>query len=783
MTLHKLTQDDLEVFTIQTNPKQTFVSNSSGTTGGVYVYSRRPAYEKDLRPYSFYSASYFVDEDIDDILRNAKRLAIASGSNTTAIREYMTTVHSLENSRRLNEQMEVYRYVPGVTLSKDFNAKRSITNTLMPFYRTTYQTAHFNYTNYNCLNFFSASTETDNSVLLYPQVVTGSSTLSGSYIFQDAFSFDFWIKPKYSTESGAYKTGTIFHLSGAYAVSLVSGSSRDVAGNVDKFRILVQLSSSANTPPSNINVSSLPTLCFITDDNVLPRDEWSHVTVRWGSNAYNLGSGSFIVNNSTKGTFNIPSSSVAPQANSPYDNPTVLCVGNYYNGVNSGSSVQARFFSTDISEREGLIELVSVSGVTEPASYSFTNPLRAEIHELKIYNRYLSNTEIEQMASGSTAAVLSGTLFYLPPFFSRESPTRQYYAGNGGILTTPFTSKTGTTITPFSTELSSEVGGHYINLENFTRDFATGKYPRLFALSASVVTAPTTIAQTSDEIMYATGSVMKRQMTIMPCDNGKFYPSFFALTGLNTSSFRNDLGNAELGSISLREVYASSSIFYGISSDTTSSMGNNIYGPDPSIVSTLGDNTGSVPCVLQRTRDLDSNQVVMFDISNLFYGSRIKPNSFSLYDGNLSCSFGKTAMTLRDDGYGNIYRADTSSSIASWNSVGNIFYNEGMVILKNPALYFFGKNEFTVDFQGENQIHVQRFRCTTNPLEETISDNRSFTSVSSSLDANNTDSSFVYITEVLLHDDNLNVIGRMKVAQPYTKRSGDKTTFVFQNDY
>lgn len=786
MAINRLTQDDIEVFTIETNPRQNFISTSSGITGGSYVYSRRSSYEKDpISPLAM-SSSYFDDSTISSLLANAKRAAVVSGSNTTEINAYLSAAHNLPSPDRFATQMEVLRYTPGVTISKEFLAKNAIINNLMPFYRTSFETAHFNFTNYNCLNFFTASGTPSNSVLMYPQTVTTTGgVLSGSYIFQEGFTFDFWVKPKYTVDgNGVYKPGTIMHLSGAYAISLISGSSKDIEGNTDKFRILLQLSSSANISPTDINVSSLPAFCCVSDDNTLDKNSWNHVTVRWGTSQYNLGSGSFVVNEESAGVFAIPSASVAPRITTGDDNPTVLCVGNYYTGANTASNLQASFFAEDVALREGLDELSAVAGISEPAAYSFTHPLRAEISELKLYNRYVGNDEIISLQTrGPGKTGISGTLFYLPPFFTRESPTRQYYAGSGGVLVTPFTSKTGTTVTPFSVELSSEVGGHYMNLENYTRDFATGKYPRLFSLTASVVSAPSSIPATANQILYSTGSVSKRQMTVMPCDNGVFYPNYFVLSQLQTSSFANDLGNNEIGSVTLRNVYDSGSIFYGLNSENSSSINAGLYGPDPSDSSTFTRQTGSVAALTQRTRELDSNQVVMFDISNLFYGNQIKPGSISITDNDLSCSFGTTSMTLRDDKYGNIYRADCTGSHATWNSVGNVFYNEGLILLKNPALYFFGQNNFNISFQGEQTINTLRFRCTAFPLQQTKSTNKSYLPYSASLSANDYDSQFVYITELMLHDDNLNVIGRMKLAQPYSKRTGDKTTFIYQTDF
>ena len=96
--------------------------------------------------------------------------------------------------------------------------------------------------------------------------------------------------------------------------------------------------------------------------------------------------------------------------------------------------------------------------------WSFRHPLNAEVHELKIYNRYRLDNEI--MTSSMSGIenlkeeVNNGLLFYVPPFFVKNTRTRQ-------IFQTPFQTAGGSTDDPFNVPLSFGVGGHYLNLENF----------------------------------------------------------------------------------------------------------------------------------------------------------------------------------------------------------------------------------------------------------------------------------------------------------------------------
>lgn len=780
MAIQKITADDQETFTLETCPERTFSSSSSGITGSVNVFARRSSIEKEIFPLSLFSSSFYLDQNLDELRRDILRVT-GSSNITDSVSVYLDAVTSQQASARKQQQLEIYRFNPPFRLNSNSLRKTAVVDGLMPFYRTVYPRTGFSTTNYNCLNFYTASNVPAASVLLYPNPIRNSAVSSlTSYGFTGSFSFDFWIKPKYTTDFAGveYKAGTIMHLTGAYALTLHSGSSKDLTGKVDAFRIGLQLSSSANVRPSQILPSNY--LSFKSDDNSIPINAWSHVTVRWGGTNYNFGSGSFLVNGIPRGSFVISSSlNVGDQGEG---DPSVLCVGNYYEGQNSVGTALTQFFTNDTTEREGLYEMDGGTGFS-PTSYDFTHPLNAEVHELKLYERYLNSVDVaylgEMAPKGATG---DGLLFYLPPFFTHESPTRKFYGTFGGIPVTPFFGKDGATHTPFAKEMAFGCGGHYINLENYVRDFATGRYARLWNLTGSTIDTTFPTAKSANAILYETGSNVKRLYTVLPCDNGTFTPNFNLLSTLNTSSFTNDLGIYERGVISLRNMITESFSSDTMIQETGSIVSALVGGAAPG---SAGDIPGDSLAIYHRTRDGSSNQVVLFDVSNLFYGNQIKPGSFSLEETTLSASDGKFGFKLKDDGLGNLYRADADGQHATWSTVGNIFYNEGVILIKSPQLYFFGETDFTMNFKGMQNIHVLTINAYARPMQLISSSNPSY--MSGAVDAelaNNTDTSrYVYITHVNLHDDNLNVIARTAVAQPILKRSGDKLLFKIKMDF
>ena len=146
-------------------------------------------------------------------------------------------------------------------------------------------------------------------------------------------------------------------------------------------------------------------------------------------------------------------------------------------------------------------------------------------------------------------------------------------------------------------------------------------------------------------------------------------------------------------------------------------------------------------------------------------------------DDHLSGSGDAVKITLKDDGYGNIYRADCLTSASTWNSCGNIYYNEGIVVIKNPHLYFYGKEGYEVSFRGEQNIHALKLEVIAPQNMLNSSSNPGFKALPASGYKTDTDPNYVYITGINFHDENLNVVAKTQLAQPILKRHGDRILF------
>ena len=206
-----------------------------------------------------------IEEGFDDINIDQARIdafaAGAASSNSQAnFESYLTRVNNQPQGARQQKRQEVLRFIPGAKPDKNFASKGVIKNTLFKHYANELQNLDWGYTNYNCFHFFHADGLPENAALIYP--ASTGSTNENYYAPSGSFTFDFYVKPKVNLSSdytGSYKAGTIMHMSSCYAISLISGSSVGKDGHPDGFRILFQLSQSADIPPS---------ICVVGDKEV-----------------------------------------------------------------------------------------------------------------------------------------------------------------------------------------------------------------------------------------------------------------------------------------------------------------------------------------------------------------------------------------------------------------------------------------------------------------------------------------------------------------------------------
>jgi len=627
--------------------------------------------------------------------------------------------------------------------------------------------------------------------------------ISNYYAPHKSFTFDFWVKPKNPRLNiqDQVRAGTILHMSSCFAISLITGSSRGPDGFADRYKILLQLSQSAEISPSNFYFDSNENLStsspngnyyWSSADSLLEGD-WNHVNITWGGKDNNNGYGFIRVNGNVDTEFQILDEEIMQifVDDAVSSDPDALILGNFFEGPNTDIDSQQAFFNFKVSQEQGL---TAAGFDQDPDDFQFRHPLNAELHDVKIYNKAVLDHQVSDLASKGRSSLEEGLLFYLPVLFTKFSRDRR-------ILQTPFQWFEGSSEDPFSVPLSFGVGGYELNLENFVREFVQGEYPRLY----NMVTPQreTSVADpdlTSNDIIYGLHETASIDLTldnkiarcrlhsILPCDNGNHRPSYELLI-----DDLSPLSSLQPGAFDKSKIYLDNLVPLD-SSLASIQTPDSLEGENDNLLSQLsnvspespGDPSiapGSVLTVLRRTMDPSSNEIAIFDVSNLFYGDRILPNSFVLTDEDPYLMEQNDKLILRDDGLGRIYRANSKGKLATWNCVGNILYGEGLIVIKSPHVRFIGKKHFKVELRGERNIHVLEVSVPVDFNQFGISNNPTYKPMLPTNSKNELASKFTYVTGLNLHDDNLNIIGRANFAQPIVKRDEDKFVIKLRMDF
>ena len=183
-------------------------------------------------------------------------------------------------------------------------------------------------------------------------------------------------------------------------------------------------------------------------------------------------------------------------------------------------------------------------------------------------------------------------------------------------------------------------------------------------------------------------------------------------------------------------------------------------------------------------QDFDNPFISIFDVPTKIYNKKIKKGTFILKDSDIITTGGNLSLSFKDNKYGTIYRSDCLTKQATWNYVGHIFYQDGLFVLNNPVLNYFGEKDFEVEFMSETNLYVNEINI---PCDEGLFDKSRNETYDESLrhdeSAFNSEEKFVYITDVNLHDENLNIVAKAKMARPIPKKNSDNILIRLKMDY
>lgn len=795
MSFIELDRDDFENSSISLKPKVHFISSSvgGGVTGSEYV---SPVRSKCVKSIDF--AQSLLDKAGDAFLAGTldvsntnpafdetdagyihllPTLAASVRANVVTDEElnayldrYMQAANELSPELRYTKTIDVFRFDPAFKFEPptgiNVTIKNNIRNILMPHHQTRYIDSGFHYANYNTVNFFTASNLPSSAVLMYPDK-------DDHFIPKtNEFTLTSWVNPRYKNHSDQhYHAGTILHVSSSVCLSLISGSEKDSHGRASSFKVMLQLSHSADIPPSKVNFSdsSWPHDLIITSSNEISYNHWSSVGATW-SPIHDNATGSLVVDGvSTR--FPIPSASL--WTDSLNSDGSAIFVGNYYDGP---ASLISKFFNQTISQNEGVSQLDSGTTDPEASKFNFSHMANAEFHHLGILSTYCSGSMLSaSLYSGPQDGKLRRHKFYLGPYFYPDTPPRQ-------IIQTPFQKYVTSSNDPFNVAFSFGVGGKEINAENFLRDFSSTRTPRLYFMTSSVLEG-TVINISADDHVYSSGSILRRNFLILPNDNGLFTPSYNMLEAQASGSLRNFFkyrnSPPDYSKIILEDLVPSSSLYTGLLGSTGSIIGE-LMGPSPE---TPGVTPGAVLTIAQRTRDTSSNEVVIYNISNLYYGNRIAPKTFEIIESNLTGSAGKLSFNIRDNGFGSLYRADCLTKHAEWANIGNIFYDEGLAIVKTPHIPYISKDVTELKFSGEHNLHSLIVNVPVAASMLNVSTSSGYNPLPPSDNVSDRFLETTQLTSVNIHDENFNIIMKANFAQPIIKTLEDEFVVRLKEDF
>ena len=466
---------------------------------------------------------------------------------------------------------------------------------------------NFGFCNYNTLNFFTlgahpdyivdGSTEkkTHKTCVIYPNPNSNTftpSTMSGN---EAEYTISFWLNPRRTNVNGyAYNPGTIISIPGLINVYLVKGTSLDEYGYTDKFRILIDTNvASYNDPLITLLTNSTATVAVsnlasvITDDNLLEKNKWYHISIVRKNSLLRLYVDGVSV---LEGVENIENMTSISSTISP-----IIYIGNKHNYNSTadwttnysdlydyyfGSDAAAEFSSYDNGNYNGRANAITSFGGTLPefedgldVSASDSLALNAELADIRIYSSARLEQQIlldmkEYIDSLSNELYLD-LVFYVPLYFVPELRERKIDVIYG-------TKETLTIDGPVNPYLSHRVLGHEVSVEHFLNEFVQKIRPFVEGVASADLegtSADTAIivedtiqkkinkaflSDVSTKTLRQNNHILRNHL-LLPNDNGRTFPAWKLIDEVypdaKTFTFYKDIfGNYVKGLVAINEI-------------------------------------------------------------------------------------------------------------------------------------------------------------------------------------------------------------------------------------
>ena len=271
------------------------------------------------------------------------------------------------------------------------------------------------------------------------------------------------------------------------------------------------------------------------------------------------------------------------------------------------------------------------------------------------------------------------------------------------------------------------------------------------------------------------GIVLNNEDNNMYFKSNNYSGSNNNLIDFGRNSFLKDLSNPVSRKIN--------SDYSNAIADFLAPIGKKILDPDPANPDDVVYYAHELP-LFNMLNDVSETFTNIFCIStNLFKKSLIR-ETINIKDTSLGGTGRTLNINLTDNGYGNLYRNDCMTPRAEWNYVGHVLYKEGILTVLHPGIENFSSTNYSIEFKANTTLNVFELNLPSKAGEVNLSRNSSYIeNLKVNDSAFNSDEDFVYITDIDLHDDNLNVLASAKLANPFPKKNTDNVLFRLKMDF
>ena len=644
----------------------------------------------------------------------------------------------------------------------------------------------------------------------------------------DEVTFEFWIKPcREQTE-----VGTIVSLRNNFAITLIPDIESITDGRYNTFKIGIHAQEQVipneapsignvhldptGTPPKNVSDQlGIPNGGVYTTGSVLSVGKWHHVVIRYGTDFNN-------------GLLNVYVDSVSitgGNVDGLYDgSPSSTRTAGLFDQNNStvgGTALLIGGWPSTVNEEKGWSEYSDLQEVrpkhangvnvfaNDPTGYDVEPlvTLKSELKELRIWSQ--SRTEQEILSTKYESLSSTNNLrVYIPFFFDPREDTPQwnrlkhipfefnprtrddfYGRGVSNALTS---NDVQYNPVQYCTNNAHIVGMPFINVHSHLREYVHGSYPVIYGHD-DYSNPNGTAYPTTDDNSYSDkrlsyfidswksfGWLRSINSMIIPSDCELFVSKY----GVVANNAHNHIEKDYL-----------SLLGSGVGSTTSSAEIGNFYDDE---IFAIQDALIKIDPRLKRFRgsvaqygtralmaenklspqDFLSPLSTVISVPQIYYGNRISPDSIELkFYLNEE---GKEITVV--DYEGTLYRKDPEiDTICS--KVGHVDYGNGIICVFSPLLTSLGLDNFDLRFKGEKNLHVMQLDIPCSAGVANKSQHPSYKKLRPSANANETDSNLTYISSIYLHDENLNVIGKVNLAQPVQKREEDSFIFRVKVDF